>query len=128
MTAKQYAEALYDSIHQVRPEDHDKVLDNMVKILNDNGDLKLFDQIAAEYQLLENEGKGIKNVEVTSAHPVHSKQIIKDLNKIVGDKVEIKEKIDQSLIGGVIVRVDDTMIDASIKNSLNNLRSLIERE
>jgi len=121
MTAKQYAEALYDSIHQVRPEDQEKVLDNLVKVLSVNGDLKLFDK-------LENDANGIKNVEVTSAHPVHSKELIKDLNKIVGDRVEIKEKIDQSLIGGVIVRVDDTMIDASVKNSLNNLRSLIERE
>jgi F-type H+-transporting ATPase subunit delta len=127
MKAQDYAKALYDSIHEVRPEDQDKVLDNMVKILAQNGDLGLFDQIEEEYKRLESGSQGIRQVEVSSAHPIHSKELIKDLNKIVGDKVQIKEKIDEDLIGGVVVRVDDTLIDASVKNSLKHLKNVIAK-
>jgi F-type H+-transporting ATPase subunit delta len=127
MKAQDYAKALYESIHEVRPEDQDKVLDNMVKILAQNGDLGLFDQIEEEYKRLESGSQGIRQVEVSSAHPIHSKELIKDLNKIVGDKVQIKEKIDEDLIGGVVVRVDDTLIDASVKNSLKHLKNVIAK-
>ncbi len=127
MKAQEYAQALYEAIHEVRPEDHDKVLENFVKILGQSGDIGMYDQIEEEYKKLEGAAKGIKQVTITSAHPVNSKQLVKELNDIVGDKVEVKEKIDQSLIGGVVVRVDDTLIDASVKNSLNNLKNVIAK-
>jgi F-type H+-transporting ATPase subunit delta len=127
MKAKQYAEALHLSIHEVRPEDQDKVLDNLVKIMAQNGDLGLYDQIEAEYSRLNSTENGIKQVEITSANPVQSQELLRDLNKIVGEKTEVKQKIDQSLIGGVVVRVDDTLIDASVKNSLAHLKNLIAK-
>ncbi|MDB4940217.1 MAG: synthase delta subunit [Candidatus Doudnabacteria bacterium] len=128
MKAQQYAQALYEAIHEVRPEDQDKVLDNMAKIMAQRGDLGMFDQVAEEYQKLDSKAHGIKEVEVTSAHHLNTKELIKDLNKIVGDKTEVKEKIDQNIIGGVVVRVDDTLIDASVRNSLENLRDLIAKD
>lgn len=127
MKAQQYAQALYDAIHEVRPEDQDKVLDNLVKIMAQNGDLGLYDQIEDEYRKLDSKAHGIKEVHVTSANPVSTKELLKDLNKIVGDKTEVKEKIDKNIIGGVVVRVDDTLIDASVKNSLNHLKNVIAK-
>lgn len=124
-TAKQYAEALFESLREVRPKDQDRVLDNFVKVLAEYGDLKAYDEISKEYQKLEEHAQSIKQVEVTTANPAHSKALLAELNRIVGDKIELKEKIDQSIIGGIVVRVDDTLIDASIKNNLNQLRKQI---
>jgi len=118
---------LFEALHESRPEDHEKILDNFVRVLSQNGDLKLYDLIEAAYQKLETADQGIKEVEITTAQPQKSKEILEHLNKIIGGKVQIKEKIDQDIIGGVVVRVDDTLIDGSIKNSLKQLRKAISK-
>src|ERR1700690_194327 len=122
LTSQQYAHALFDAVSETAPHDHDKVLDNFVKILAQNGDLGKYDEIDAEFRKLKLESQGIKEAEVTVAREAElNHSIISELNKVVSGKLEIKQKIDESIIGGVVVRVDDTLIDASIKTQLNNL-------
>ena len=41
----------------------------------------------------------------------------------ITEKTEIKTRVDESIIGGVVVRVDDTLIDASVRTQLNNLNN-----
>jgi F-type H+-transporting ATPase subunit delta len=124
ITSKQYAEALFDAVSETAPHDHDKVLDNFVKILSQNGDLGKYEEIDTEFRKLKLESQGIKEAEVTVAREAEvNNTIIAELNKVVSGKLELKKKIDESIIGGVIVRVDDTLIDASVKNQLNNLNS-----
>jgi F0F1-type ATP synthase delta subunit len=53
LTSTQYAEALYDAVNQTADKDHDKVLDNFVKILATNGDLAKHTEIEAEYHRME---------------------------------------------------------------------------
>ena len=117
-TSKDYAQALYEAVHETK--DHDLVLDNFVKVLAANGDLGKQDEIDAEYQRIEKEAKGIKEVNVTFAQE-HNTKILDDLNKVVNSKAEFKTKLDQGIVGGVIVRVDDTLIDASVKTQLDIL-------
>lgn len=127
MKAPEYAKALYEAIIETRSEDHDKVLDNFTKVLAQNGDLGLMDEIEKEFTRYQREAQGIKQVEVTTAHETDAKGILKDLNQIVGDKIDVEYKVDPNLIGGMVIRVDDTLIDASVKNNLNNLRKHIEK-
>src|SRR4051812_43028719 len=108
IAAENYAKALYLALSETGPKDHDKVLDNLVKVLVENGDIGLYDAIELEYKKLAMDAKGIKEVEVTTAQDVHiKKDLIAYLNKHVGKDVEVKHKIDESLIGGVVIRVDD---------------------
>jgi len=125
LTPTQYAQALYDAVHETANKDHDKVLDNFVKVLAANGDLGRYEQIEAEYNKLEMKEKGIKEAEVTFAKE-HNPKILDELNKVVGGKLEFKTKIDEGIVGGVIVRVDDTLIDASVKTQLNNLNNSLK--
>ncbi len=114
-----------DSIESVGPKDQDKVLDNFAKILAENNDLRMYETIAEEFHRLELQKKGIKPVEVTTAHPLNQhneKEIVDELNKLVSGKVEIKKKVDESLIGGVIIQMEDQIIDASVKNHLEQLK------
>jgi F-type H+-transporting ATPase subunit delta len=121
-TSKQYAEALFDSIQQTNPKDHDKVMDNFVKVLAQHGDIGRYEDIEAEYKKLEQKAKGIKEVDVTFAQE-HNPKVLDDLNSVVQGKAEFKTKIDEGIVGGVVVRVDDTLIDASIRTQLENLNS-----
>src|SRR3989338_4904664 len=83
-TAKQYAQALLEAIEATK--EHDQILDNFVKVLAENNDLRMFEEIAEEFHKQDLNRKGIKQVEVTSAAPINKEnehEIIKELNKIV---------------------------------------------
>src|SRR3989344_506022 len=124
ISSQQYATALLDAVHTTDPKDHDKVLDSFVKILSQNGDLSKINEIEAEYKRAERESKGIKEAEVTVAKDIEINSVLMDsLNKVVGGKVELKKKIDEGIIGGVVVRIDDTLIDASVKGQLDKLNN-----
>lgn len=127
MKAPEYAKALYEAIIEVTPESQDKVLDNFTKVLAQNGDLGLMDEIEKEFTKLQRQAQGIKQVQVTTAHESESKGLLKDLHEIVGSKIDVEHKVDPEILGGIVIRVDDTLIDASIKNNLNNLRKHIEK-
>ena len=124
-TSQQYAQALYDSVQETNPNDHDKVLDNFVKVLAANGDLGKHAEIEAEYHRLEQKAKGFSEVNVTFAQE-HNEKILNDLNSVVNGKAEFKTKIDGNIIGGVVVRVDDTLIDASVKTQLDSLNTSLK--
>jgi F-type H+-transporting ATPase subunit delta len=127
LTSQQYAQALFEAVSETAPQDHDKVLDNFVKILAQNGDLGKYEEIEAEFRKLKLLSQGIKEAEVTIAKEVEmNSSLIHKLNEIIGNKVEIKKKVDESIIGGVVVRVDDTLIDASVRNQLDNLNQILK--
>lgn len=125
LNPKQYAKALFEAWEQTDPKDQDKVLDNFVQVLAENNNLKLFDEIANEFHKIELEKKGVKQAQIVSAHPVSSqkeKEIVDQINQLVKGKVELKKNIDENLIGGMVIKVDDLMIDASVKRQLKELK------
>ena len=51
LTSAQYAQALYEAVHETNPKEHDLVMDRFVKILAQNGDLGKYDEIDAEFRV-----------------------------------------------------------------------------
>lgn len=129
INAKQYAQALLDAVQTTATKDHDKVLDNFVKILSQNGNLGDYQAIEAEYKLLEMNVKGVRQAEITVAREMEiNSGLVHQLNEVLKAKVEIKKKIDAGIIGGVVVRVDDTLIDASVKGQLAKLNQSLKQQ
>ena len=68
---------------------------------------------------------GEVNAEVTSAIELDKSQrqeVEKSISEVVGgNKISLSMKVDESLIGGLIVRIGSKMIDSSIKTKLNRL-------
>lgn len=125
-SAKQYAKALMDVLSDTDPKDTDKVLDNFARTLSENSDLRLYDQIAEEFHKLELAQQGIRQVEVKSAKPLNrenEKIILEELNKLVKGRIELKKSIDERLIGGVVIQMEDQVLDASVKNQLEQLKN-----
>jgi F-type H+-transporting ATPase subunit delta len=121
--AKQYAQALYEALQETKPKDQDIVIENFIEILKQKGDLAEYETIIAEYEVYDREQRGIKEVEITTAGGAQmNKSLINDLNEIIGADIEVKEKVDKNLIGGVVIKAGDTLIDGSIKNQLEQLR------
>jgi F-type H+-transporting ATPase subunit delta len=127
ISPQNYAQALYEAVQDANPKDHDLILDNFAKILAQNGDLNIVEKIDEEYRRLEMKEKGIREAEVTFARSQEiNSTMVNQLNEIVGNKVEIKSKVDEGIVGGVIIKIDDTLIDASVRTQLENLNQQLK--
>jgi F-type H+-transporting ATPase subunit delta len=82
--------------------------------------------IAAEFQRLLNERRGIVDALVTSARPLSADETVALRTKVeqMTDKtVTLRVTVDDALIGGLTVRVGDTLYDASVRGRLERLRA-----
>lgn len=130
ITIQQYAQSLHEAISDSNPKDHDKVIDNLIKILKTNGDLGNYEKIVDAYEkILEQAGNTTKIEVTTTSQTEVSPALLKELNKFAHENkhTEVATKKDDSIIGGVLIKVDDTLIDASLKNQLDNLHSHLQK-
>ncbi len=70
--------------------------------------------------------RGIAVAEVTTAEPLdeEGQKIVREqLSKIVGKEIELRMKTDPEIIGGIVARVGDQLIDGSVINQLRRLRA-----
>lgn len=124
LSPQQYARALFEALAQSPPEDHDLVLDKFVKILAQNDDLELFENIAREFENFSLNQQGKSRATLTTAKNLKpDPALLNSLNKIAGKKLQITARTDEKLIGGLTLRIDDILIDASLKGQLNNLNA-----
>jgi F-type H+-transporting ATPase subunit delta len=82
-------------------------------------------QIAEEYDRLLNEYNGIKNAEVTTAISIDDsdrKKVKRQLEHVLGSKVAVGFNVDPAILGGIIARVDGSLIDGSVRSKLEILK------
>ena len=82
-------------------------------------------QTESEYVALANEARGIVEAEVTSATPLDEDQgarLVSKLSQTLGKTVQLSKQVDPSVIGGLLVRIGDKVIDGSIRGQLAALR------
>ncbi len=99
---------------------------SLIATLITNKRASLLNDVAASYIDLYKESKGIKVAQVTTAVPLSSELETKVLAKVKeltgSDKVTLESKIDESIIGGFILRIGDLQYNASISNSLAKIK------
>jgi F-type H+-transporting ATPase subunit delta len=98
---------------------------NLVYLLISKGKLKTANLISEEYDRLLNEHYGIKSAEVTTAIPldnVEKEKLSQNLEKLIGKKVSMQVQVDPDILGGFIARIDDSLIDGSIRSRLEMLK------
>jgi F-type H+-transporting ATPase subunit delta len=81
--------------------------------------------IASEFRRLLNTRRGIVEALVTSASPLSSDEVAAVQTKVEGmtdRKVQLTTAVDDALIGGLTVRIGDTLYDASVRGRLERLR------
>ncbi|HAH60068.1 MAG: ATP synthase F1 subunit delta [Lentimicrobiaceae bacterium] len=83
------------------------------------------DEISKAFNVLYREHKNIRLVYVSSVVPLEDKTRTEIKNIVAGDSgadVRLIEKIDPSLIGGLIIKIDNTLFDDSVRRKLKDLR------
>ncbi len=127
ITNKQYAQSLYEVVSQSEDDNVKVVVKNFVKVLIKNNDLGKIEKVITEFEKIWNLKQGVLEGEITSARELKD-ETMELLNgqivKLLGAKeVNLKNKVNKDILGGFVARLGDTVIDGSVKNQLQNLRS-----
>ncbi len=105
----------------------DKLTDkqqNLVRLMAENGRLKLMPDVARQYEVARAKAENIIEAEVISAFELSAEQtsdITNTLKNKLGCEITLSTSVDETLIGGVIIKAGDTIIDASMKSQLDSL-------
>lgn len=97
-------------------------------LLAENNRLLLLPEIAELYEQLRAEAEQMLSADVITARPLTDEQkskIAAALKKRLGKEITLSESVDESLLGGAIIRAGDLVIDGSALGKLNRLASAI---
>jgi len=107
----------------------DSGFSGFLKVLMHYRRLPLLPEISAQFETLKRASEHKVKVNVTSAVALEQQQLdtlAERLKKRFGSDIEMETGIDDSLIGGLVVRAGDKVIDASVRGRLEQLgRSLV---
>jgi F-type H+-transporting ATPase subunit delta len=104
-----------------------KTLNFLCVILDRRREVYLKD-IVAHYIALADETRNVIQAEVTSAVELpaaHKEDLMSILSRMTGKEIRISYHVDPEIVGGLVVRLGDRIIDASIKRQLERLRDSI---
>jgi F-type H+-transporting ATPase subunit delta len=121
---KQLAVGLYEAVQGVKSADLSKILANFIDLLYRKRKLRKSEFIINEYIRYSKLKEGINEIEITSARELDDK-VVNAIKKIFGAKTEATVKTDGKLIGGIKIRTEDRILDASIRTQLNKLKQAI---
>lgn len=107
----------------------DTVIGNFLNLLVQKKRAGLLPEIAEAYQSMVDAAKNISHGNVISAVELSDDlkaNVQKVLEKLTGKKVELTTSVDPSIIGGIIAKVGDLVLDGSIKTQLAGLKDSIK--
>ncbi len=125
MTKEKAAEAIL-SIAKDQVDDRGE---NFIRLLADNGRLELLPEILTLFENHKAEYEKTVDVNLTSAVELTKQQLTELDNKLegkLGRKVNINCEIDPKVMGGLIIRAGDLVIDASIRGKLDELADALQ--
>lgn len=105
-------------------------LKNFLKILIEKGRITSLKAIELTFKQLLNDKHNIIEGTVLSAIPMEKtkvKELEEKLSKKYNKNVTLENKVDESILGGVLVRLGNTQIDGSVKTRLNNIKDQLSQ-
>lgn len=103
---------------------------NFIAVIMDHGRLGELQQILDEYRMLADEGSGVAEVEVTSAHALNDddrQQLEFEISKLAVSRVKVSYTLDPQLLGGAVVRIGSTVYDGSVRAQLDQMKQALMR-
>jgi F-type H+-transporting ATPase subunit delta len=122
-------ERIRDILLDIAGEELPEEGQNLVKLLAQNNRLSVLPEVARLFEVLKTEQRGVRQVHVISAYAIDAalqKKIAAALTQKLNAEVELTVEKDPSLIGGIEVRADDLVIDASVRGKLQKLANELQ--
>jgi F-type H+-transporting ATPase subunit delta len=108
----------------------DNVLLRFLKVVAIRGRLGQVRHIASAARELRDQALGRTTATVTSAVPLDDAlrhQVIERLSASLGSQVSLREKVDPDLVGGLVIRVGDTVYDSSVSGQMSKMAKNTQR-
>ena len=99
---------------------------NLVQLMLRRGRIEQLPRVAAEFRRLDDERQGITHAIATSAAALEADEVralTARLEQSTGGRISLDVQVDPSLLGGLVVRVGDRLIDGSVRGRLERLRN-----
>ena len=98
---------------------------NLIKLLVESNRTGEIDGVVEEYERLRDELEGRLRATAVTAVELSDKevrQLVAQLSKQVGKEVRLETEVDPAILGGLVLRVGDRLVDASVRTRLQQLR------
>ena len=103
---------------------------NFLELLVEKHRMPVIFRVRREFDRLWEAANRLLPVEVTSAvalDPAVTERIGEEIGRQTGQRVQLTSTVDPNVIGGIVLRVGNSILDASIRNRLENLRKQVAR-
>ena len=110
--------------------DADEIFVNFLKLLIENHRMPVIFRVRRGYDELWEQENRLLPVQVTSAVELDQatvRQIGDRIAEQTGRKVELSSRVEPDILGGIVVRVGNQVLDASVRNRLEQLRKQVAR-
>ena len=118
-----------DIIAEIFGENIDEKLVNFLYILTEKKKINLLGQILASFEQISAEASGVSVVQIVSAVELKQdfkQRIIQKLESKLNKQIEPIWEIEPEIIGGLIFKINDMVIDSSLKNKIENFSKVMK--
>jgi F-type H+-transporting ATPase subunit delta len=105
-----------------------KELRNLLAVLINNDRIGEVREVAEAYRAELQARQGIRPVEIVTARELSEEDrtgLVAGVGKLAGAKIQASFKIDQSILGGTVVRIGSTVYDGSVRGRLERLKEAL---
>lgn len=124
---QQLAEVLYQLTNQAKDKELAGLLEQFANYLASSGQIQRWPIIASFYRQKWLRRQGVLEVEIIHARPLdqdYLQGLIDELTKLLSaSQLIVKTKLDPEILGGMIIRLPDRLLDASYRRQLRNLQA-----
>ena len=118
------------AIDRLLPGDTQQYVRNLAYMLIERHRFDILPELLSVYGDMVLDAQGIAIADVTTAVDLTAaerEQVREQLHQIVGKQIELRTTTDPSLIGGLVARIGDRLIDASVTSQLQQMRAALAR-
>ena len=108
----------------------DDIIINFLELLIEKHRMPVIFRIRRHYDTLWEQDHHILPVQIATAIALDesvTEQLGEQIAKSTGQKIELTTSVDPDILGGIVLRVGNSILDASIRNRLENLRKAVAR-
>jgi len=131
VSIKQYSQTLFDLTNGKSEQEVLDMVAKFAELLKNDGQLKNAPSIMEKFSELYNAAHGVVEAQVTTKYKIQNTKYteIEDFikTKYKAEKVEITNIVDESIGGGLIVKVGDEVLDSSITAQLKKLQNILSK-
>lgn len=121
-------QAKKETITKLFAQELESFVHNFLLLLVDKRREAALPAIITEYRKLANEARNIAEAEVITAMPLTTEEhsaLMRKLSMVTGKNMMLKTRIDESILGGVIIKIGDKLIDGSVVRQLKMMKNAL---